>query len=87
MIKIKYRIGDGKPFALIGLTEENIARLVAGEPILFDMSEFDMPPCIFSIAYGKTERDLLVPLAELGIIPWSVVPPPANGQRGGGGGG
>jgi hypothetical protein len=86
MIKIKARTGDGKAIAMIGLTGENITRLVAGEPILFDMSEFGMPPCMFTIAYGKTERDLLVPLAERGIIPWSVVPPPTNGQRGGEGG-
>lgn len=76
MIKLRFRDSDGQPtLALLGLTRENIDRLVAGKPIRFDLAELGLPACQFAIVYGETERDVLVPFAERGIVPWTMIPP------------
>lgn len=52
---------------LIGLTGENITRLVANEPILFNAKEAGLffPSLSITITYGKTEQDILNQIEEI----------------------
>jgi hypothetical protein len=58
MLKATGRTGDGTPLLILGLSGENVTRLVAGEPIRFNLSEVGMPPAEVVIHYGRTEADI-----------------------------
>ena len=60
---------DGKPYLLLGLDGENITRLVAGEPIAFDLVGEHSGRMRVGIFYGKTPEDLRARLAEIGVEP------------------
>jgi hypothetical protein len=68
---IKAVIGEdvnNKKVVILGLSGENVTRLVAGEPILFDGSEIGLPGNKFLIMYGRTEFDICADLqTELGV--------------------
>lgn len=58
MIKARGRTGDGRPVVLLGLSGENVARLVADEPIVFDLAQLGLGPCRVVILYGRTEEEI-----------------------------
>lgn len=60
MIKGKGRgeTRTGEPVLLIGLTHENLSRLVADEPIMFDTAPLGLPAMKVAIMAGKTEADI-----------------------------
>lgn len=71
MIKGAGQTGDGQPLLLLGLSAENMARLVGGEPILIRAEELvalGMPAMQVVICCGKTEAALLQQLRELGLV-------------------
>lgn len=57
-------IDGDRPLMLLGLSGENVARLVAGEPIRFDATEIGLPPCTVVIMYGRTEADIAAALGR-----------------------
>lgn len=59
MLKAKGRREDGAPVMLLGLTGENVTRLVAGEPIVFDAAIIGFPPCDVVVVYGRREQDIV----------------------------
>lgn len=63
----------GKPMLVLGLSGENVTRLTAGEPIMFDGTAFGFAGHIV-ITYGRTEADITRELAEHGL------PTPADEQ-------
>lgn len=65
MIKAKF----GDTGLLIGLSEENVKRLKAGQPIAFDMSAVGLPPGRCVIIYGQTEDRIAKDLADGGFLP------------------
>lgn len=68
MIKVLARRKGGKPpLVILGLTGENITRLIAGEPISINLSEMGLPDCPLGIVYGKTEDDIVAELAKFGV--------------------
>jgi hypothetical protein len=70
VIKGAGQTGDGQPLLLLGLSEENMARLVAGEPILIRAEELvalGVPAMQVVICYGKTEAAILKELRALKI--------------------
>lgn len=54
MIKARLETSDG-PVVLIGLSGENMARLMADEPIEFNLSDIGLPPQRVWIIGGSTE--------------------------------
>lgn len=68
MIKARMEVG-GKPMVLLGISAENVTRLVAGEPILLDLEELGLPPMQVVIMYGKTERHITAELERHGLLP------------------
>lgn len=61
------RVGGRPSAVLFGLTGENITRLVAGEPISFNLAEMGLPDTPVTIMYGKTEDDIIVTLRSYGV--------------------
>lgn len=57
----------GKPTLLIGLSGENMTRLMADEPIRFDMAEFGLPSITMLIVGGRTEDDITEQLRTAGL--------------------
>jgi hypothetical protein len=53
---------------LLGLSGENITRLVAGEPIGFDAAGLGFPGMVV-IHYGKTEADIQADIEQHGLAP------------------
>lgn len=76
MLKLVGAGADG-PLVVLGLDGENLARLVAGEPVLVDVAEVlrslpggsDLAPAgrklNVVIAYGKTHPDLIVNIGKV----------------------
>lgn len=70
MIKASGRTGLGLPLLFLGLSGENVTRLVAGEPIYIhagDLAALGLPAVEVAIAYGRTEQALADELAKNGI--------------------
>lgn len=68
MIKAQGRTGDGRPLVVIGLSGENVTRLMANEPILFDLAELGLPTTQVLIVGGRTETDILADLTANELI-------------------
>jgi hypothetical protein len=61
VIKAVGRSSDGTTVLLLGISGENVTRLVAGEPIHIDaedMKEMGLPPMHIGLMYGRTEQDI-----------------------------
>jgi hypothetical protein len=69
VIKASGRTTGGKPLLLLGLSVENAARLLAGQPIGFDTAALGLPPMQVVIVGGQTEDAIAAELAAHGLIP------------------
>jgi hypothetical protein len=69
-------MANGRPLVLIGLSGENMARLMSDEPIRFDLAELGLPPTVVLIVGGRTEDDIAANLREVGLLA------PAGGSDG-----
>ena len=58
MIKGAGQTADGRPVLLIGLSNENIRRLKADDPIRFEMAPMGLPDCQVVIIYGPTDEQM-----------------------------
>jgi hypothetical protein len=67
MLKLLLHRQDRKAVVL-GLTGENIARLVNGEPIHVRLEDLGVPGIDVIIDYRKTADDLADPWVETGLI-------------------
>lgn len=70
MIKAVGQI-EGQPMLLLGLSGENVTRLMADEPIKFNLTELGLPPMVVVIVGGRTEESILDQLTPLiaGVTP------------------
>lgn len=68
MIKAAGQTGDGKPLVILGLSGENMTRLMAHEPIRFDLAELGLPSTVVVIVGGRTENDIADELVEHGLM-------------------
>lgn len=68
MIKARMNTEHG-PMVLLGLSGENISRLIAGEPIHVDLAALDLPTTLIAITYGKTERHIAAEWERHGLLP------------------
>lgn len=68
MIKAAGRTGDGKPLVILGLSGENMTRLMAGEPIRLDLADLGLRSTVVVIVGGRTENDIAADLAAHGLI-------------------
>lgn len=64
MIRARGSHKDGRPLMILGLSHENLARLVADEPIMFDAEELGFDGVVVIVA-GKTEDEIAASLAPL----------------------
>lgn len=70
MIKAAGKHGD-QPLLIIGLSGENVTRLMAGEPIQFDTTGMGLPGMSVVILGGRTEQAILADLrADPGKVTW-----------------
>lgn len=59
MIKARGKTALGEDLVLLGLSGENVTRLVAGEPMKFSLADVELAPIQVAIVYGKTEEAIL----------------------------
>lgn len=69
MIKARGVDKGGNPLVILGLSGENFTRLMAKEPILFDLSELGLPATTVLIVGGRTEDDITADLRQHGLLP------------------
>jgi hypothetical protein len=65
MIKFVADSKDGKKLVGIGLSRENLNRLVEGKPIYFSGAEVLLPKSEFMIFFGETEAAMEAELKKL----------------------
>lgn len=71
MIKAVLRDRTG-PVVLLGLSGENVTRLMAGEPILVNLAELGLPPLRIALTGGRTEADIMQQLEQqYGPLPFT----------------
>lgn len=63
---VKAKLTDGS--VLFGLTAENCRRMLAGQPIVFNMSSIGMPPCGIVIIAAEDNVALLKVVEEAGLL-------------------
>lgn len=71
MIKASATTGLGQPLLFLGISGENVTRLIAGEPILIkagDLAALGLPAVEIVIHYGKTEQAILDEIQAKGIM-------------------
>lgn len=61
--------GAGKPLVVLGLSGENVTRLMAGEPILLNLAELGLPAQQIAIMGGRTEADIAAELRRASKTP------------------
>lgn len=72
MIKAVLRDKDGQPVVLLGLSGENVTRLMADEPISVDLAELGLPPLRITLMGGRTEAAIVGRLEQhFGPMPFS----------------
>lgn len=59
---------SGPENVILGLSDKNIERMKAGDPIKFDGKEIGVPGRTFYIIYGETEQALVDDLRKAGIL-------------------
>lgn len=79
MVKAVARTNDGKLILILGVSEGNVERMKAGEPIYFDMDQLGFPKENIkhvTMFYGKDEgeltraiKDLIGPETKVNVIP------------------
>lgn len=62
MIKAVVRDPFGKPTVILGLSGENMTRLMADEPILINLADLGLPAQQIAIIGGRTEADIAAQL-------------------------
>lgn len=70
---LKARYGDN---LVLGLSRENVTRVLAGKPIKFNMKDLNMPDGVVVIFFGETEEAMMEELRQHGLAP--VAAPPAS---------
>jgi hypothetical protein len=71
VIKARLVSADGRPILIFGLSDENIRRLQAGDPIKFELGDLGIQPSIpVAIIAGRDEETMRAQLAE-----WFEMPP------------
>lgn len=69
MFKATSKMKDGRPLLLLGLSGENITRMMADEPVSVDVGKLPgMPQMQVVIIAGKTEDDIADQLRSAGLI-------------------
>lgn len=68
MSKASGRTGDGTPLVVLGLSGENITRLMADEPIWFNLAELGFSSVEVLIVGGRTEDSIVTDLQDAGVI-------------------
>lgn len=69
MIKATSKMKDGRPMLLLGLSGENITRMMANEPVSVDVGKLPgMPKMQIVIMAGKTEEEIADRLRAAGLI-------------------
>jgi hypothetical protein len=68
MIKAVGTTPDGKPVLLLGLSGENLTRLMADQPIKFNIGQLGLPDIEVLIVGGPTESDIVKKLTDTGLI-------------------
>lgn len=72
MIKAVLRDQAGAPVVLLGLSGENITRLMADEPISINLAELGLPPLRIAIVGGRTEAHITAQLdQQYGPLPFT----------------
>lgn len=59
----------GKPALILGLSGENMTRLMAGEPIMLDTAALGLPEMTVVICGGRTEDAITADLRVHGLLP------------------
>lgn len=62
MIKALLREPSGTPVVVLGLSGENMARLMADEPIVVQLAELGLQPMKILLMGGRTEADITAQL-------------------------
>ncbi|SHI67379.1 hypothetical protein [Streptomyces sp. 3214.6] len=64
MIKALLRESAGQAVVVLGLSGENMARLMADEPIVVQVAELGLPPMKILLMGGRTEEVMAAQLKE-----------------------
>lgn len=72
MIKATARDSTGQAIVILGLSGENMTRLMADEPILLNLADLGLPPLRVLLLGGRTETDIAQQLTQrYGPLPFT----------------
>lgn len=65
MIKATGSRKNGKPFVLLGITDDNVRELTKGNPLKLNLRDVELDDIEIAVIYGKSEKDLVAQLGPL----------------------
>lgn len=68
MIKAAGTTGDGRRLLVLGLSAENMTRLLLGQPIRLECAELGLPDLQVVVVGGQTEQDIADDLVGHGVV-------------------
>jgi hypothetical protein len=69
VIKAVVQRGNKPPLLILGLSSVNMTRLMADDPIRFNLAELGLPATEVVLVGGDTEEEITVQLVASGLIP------------------
>lgn len=69
MIKARGSDAAGRPVIFLGLSGENMTRLMADEPIRVDLADLGGPDCVVVLLGGRTEQVIAAQFEARGMVP------------------
>jgi hypothetical protein len=60
---------DNQPILILGLSGENVTRLMAHEPISMELATLGLPAMKLIIMGGRTEAAIVAELRDKGVLP------------------
>lgn len=70
MIKAIVQSNGGVKIVVLGVTRENIDRMLDNKPVRLNFSQLGLPPQTVVIIAGETEMDIMEDLRALGAEPF-----------------
>lgn len=70
MIKATGATGDGRPMVWLGLSGENMTRLMADEPMVVELADLGLASRVVVVLVGgRTEREIVAQFETQGLVP------------------
>lgn len=67
MVKMTATTGDGRTIVIVGMSQANVDRIKAGEPLVWELKDVGIPSVIVTVMFVETEDAIAEEMRGTGI--------------------